>query len=68
MEPHVEVEITQQTPKPAAQFPSALPPLLVHSLEVKQVPLMLESEKAVQALLPNCTMEKRENCPEDCNI
>ena len=42
IEPHVEVEITQQTPKPAAQFPSALPPLLVHSLEVKQVPLMLE--------------------------
>jgi len=27
----VEVVMTQQTPKPAAQFPSALPPLVVHS-------------------------------------
>ena len=28
----------QQTPNPAAQFPSALPPLLVHSDAEKQVP------------------------------
>ncbi len=27
---------------PAAQFPKATPPLLVHSLEVKQVPFRLE--------------------------
>ena len=31
--------MTQQTPKPLAQAPSALPPISVHSLEVKQVPL-----------------------------
>lgn len=39
-----DVEVTvkrQHTPKPAAQFPLALPPLLVHSDEVKQVPFRL---------------------------
>ena len=30
---------TQQTPKPLAQAPSAVPPISVHSLVVKQVPL-----------------------------
>jgi len=34
VELHVDVDITQQTPNPAAQFPSALPPLAVHSEEV----------------------------------
>ena len=29
---------TQQTPNPAAQVPSALPPSVLHSLEVSQVP------------------------------
>ena len=29
--PQVLLAITQQTPKPAAQFPSADPPLVVHS-------------------------------------
>ena len=29
---------TQQTPNPEAQFPSAFPPLLVHSVLEKQVP------------------------------
>ena len=28
----------QQTPNPEAQFPSAVPPLLVHSVAEKQVP------------------------------
>ena len=36
--PQVVVEITQQTPKPAAQFPSAVPPLVEHSELVEQVP------------------------------
>ena len=31
VEPQIEVEMTQQTPKPAAQFPSAVPPLVEHS-------------------------------------
>ena len=35
VELQVEVVTTQQTPNPAAQFPSALPPLTVHSLAVK---------------------------------
>ena len=35
VELQVEVVTTQQTPNPAAQFPSALPPLAVHSLAVK---------------------------------
>ena len=30
----------QQTPKPAAQLPSAVPPLLLHSVLLKQVPLL----------------------------
>ena len=34
VELQVEVVTTQQTPNPAAQFPSALPPLAVHSLAV----------------------------------
>ena len=32
--PQVEVDMTQQTPKPAAQEPEAEPPLAVHSDEV----------------------------------
>ena len=43
MEPQVELEMTQQTPNPAAQWPSALPPAEVHSEEVKQVPLILNT-------------------------
>ena len=34
VEPQVEEEITQQTPKPAAQEPDDAPPLLPHSEEV----------------------------------
>ena len=30
--------MTQQTPNPAAQFPSELPPFVEHSELVKQVP------------------------------
>ena len=31
VELQVEVDMTQQTPKPAAQEPAAAPPLLAHS-------------------------------------
>ena len=34
VEPQIEVEMTQQTPKPAAQFPSAEPPAALHSVAV----------------------------------
>ena len=34
VEPQVVEEMTQQTPKPAAQEPEAAPPLLSHSEEV----------------------------------
>ena len=34
VDPQVVVEMTQQTPKPAAQEPEAVPPLLPHSEEV----------------------------------
>ena len=34
VEPQVEAEMTQHTPKPAAQEPEDAPPLLLHSEEV----------------------------------
>ena len=37
----------QQTPNPAAQFPSTVPLLLEHSVSVIQVPYVVESEVAV---------------------
>ena len=33
----------QQTPKPEAQFPSAVPPLSEHSVDEKHVPLLVVS-------------------------
>jgi len=39
VDPDVFTINTQQTPKPDAQFPLAVPPFDVHSLWVKQVPL-----------------------------
>ena len=49
----VEVDTTQQTPNPAAQEPLADPLLLVHSEEVKQVPIVSELVLLVQASLVN---------------
>ena len=40
----------QQTPNPAAQLPSTVPPLVLHSDEVKHVPYMLVSDFAVHWL------------------
>ncbi len=46
--PHTAVNI-QQTPKPAAQLPSAEPLLSLHSVSVMQVPIMVASDAVVQA-------------------
>ena len=66
--PQVEVEITQHTPNPEAQEPSAEPPLLAHSEEVKHVPRVVEELLLVHSSLGNCTMLNRENCSEDIII
>ena len=47
----------QQTPKPAAQVPSAVPDLVVHSLAVTQVPV--REVLLLQASLGNWTTENR---------
>lgn len=44
----------QQTPNPAAQFPSTDPPLVAHSLDEKHVPFIVESDLAVHSLLKLC--------------
>ena len=47
----------QQTPNPAAQFPSLLPLLDAHSVVVKQVPFTVESEVAEHSLKNrDCTL------------
>ena len=45
---------------PAAQFPDAVPPLLEHSLEVKQVPLRPVGVFDVQPSFLNVTTENNE--------
>ena len=60
-EPQLEADMTQHTPKPAAQDPLAVPDLLVHSEEVKHVPMVVEL-LLVQASLGNWTMLNSENC------
>ena len=51
----------QQTPNPAAQFPSAVPPAVEHSEEVKQVPKVVVELADVQAWFGNWTIENSEN-------
>ena len=41
VEPQVELDTTQHTPKPAAQVPSPVPLRLVHSEEVRHVPMVV---------------------------
>ena len=43
--PDVDVVNTQQTPNPAAHPPADVPPLELHSLDVKQVPLRLPDDE-----------------------
>jgi len=65
--PVVETKKMQHTPKPDAQLPLAVPPLLLHSLDVKQVPFRTELCPDVIVLwllhpvFLNCTIEKSEN-------
>ena len=61
--PQVELDTTQQTPNPAAQDPSEVPPLLPpHSEEVKQVPKVEESLLLVHSSLGNWTTLNSDNC------
>ena len=60
LDPQVEAEMTQQTPKPAAQEPEAAPPLLAHSEVVKQVPLVEAEPALMHSSFGNWTMLKRE--------
>ena len=63
-EPQVEVETTQHTPKPEAQEPLAVPDLVVHSEEVRQVPMVVgEVVLLVHSSLGNCTTPNSDNCP-----
>jgi len=59
--PQVVVEMIQQTPNPAAQFPSAVPDFEVHSELVKHVPMVVDELVDVHSSLGNCTTEKRDN-------
>ena len=45
VDPQVDTEKVQQTPKPAAQFPSAVPLLPEHSDDVKHVPLISSEDE-----------------------
>ena len=64
----MEVEMMQQTPKPAAQEPSADPDLLEHSEELKQVPIVVEELLLVHLSLENCTILNSENCSANISI
>ena len=48
-DPQVEVETTQQTPKAAAQEPSAVPVMVVHSEAVTQVPFWVDKLSLVHS-------------------
>ena len=57
----------QHTPNPAAQFPSALPPLPVHSVDEKHIPKTcseVEEELAVHSLFGKDTTENSERISE----
>ena len=62
VEPQVEVEITQHTPNPRAQDPLAVPDLLEHSEEVKQVPSVVEELLLLHSALGKWTMLNSGNC------
>ena len=54
----------QQTPNPAAQFPSATPDLEEHSELVSQVPDVPDVVVELHSRFEKETTLKRENCPE----
>ena len=58
----MEVDTTQHTPNPAAQFPAADPPAVVHSEAVRQVPIVVVELLLVHSSLGNCTTLNRESC------
>ena len=55
--------VKQQTPKPEAQFPEAVPPWSVHSSDVMHSPLIVGSMVVVHSSLGNVTTENKENAP-----
>lgn len=50
----------QHTPNPDAQLPSAVPPLSLHSVDVRQLPLIVSSDMITHCRLGNVTTVKRE--------
>jgi hypothetical protein len=52
-QPCPSVEEVEKTSYPAAQLPRPVPPLLVHSLDVKQVPFRLELGSKFSAIFDN---------------
>ena len=60
--------ITQQTPKPEAQFPSFVPPASPHSVADKHVPKVKSSVAEVHCLFGNDTTERIDNCSENKDI
>ena len=66
--PQVEVETTQHTPNPAAQEPSAVPVMAVHSEEVTQVPFWVAKLALEHSWLGNWTMLNSDNCPKQPQI
>ena len=63
MPPQADTEKVQQTPNPEAQLPSTVPDLSLHSVELKHVPNMVESDLAVHWSLGNVTIVNSENTP-----
>ena len=64
-EPQVELDITQHTPNPRAQDPLAVPDLLSHSEEVKQVPIVVAELLLVHSALGKWTILNSGNCSKD---
>ena len=55
----------QQTPKPEAQLPAAEPPALVHSSDLRHIPIVVVSVVVLHSSLSNETTEKSDNKPKE---
>ena len=55
---------TQQTPNPAAQFPEAVPPLSLHSVEVKHVPFRPALDEVHPSFLKVTTLKSEKTAIE----